>query len=371
MKKTNNNSERVYWVDAAKSIGIFLVFYGHIVEFVQQQGSLIAFSQFKFIFSFHMPLFFFIAGFFYKRRYQSTKKEIITLFYKRILPVLLFGAATIPFWMIYQYFKYSDIRYMVLLWNSLHYIHGETRLNDVTWFLVCLFTTEVLAIILLSKITKPYQQIILAITSLILGLVLVNNNEVIEPYLGFHQNTWYIHEAVVLLGFYIAGYLSFHPLIKLARIKAIPRIFLAGFFTTLTVLTYNLNNPYENFVVIIKESWHGNSIYFVITAIFGTLSVILLSTLIPKSSAISFIGQNTLILIGINGFLLHFINPYLATLYTHLDSSIWITAQSTLISAVSILLSVPFIFLLNKYLPQLVGKPYQPGPLLPSLESKK
>ncbi|MEA2008503.1 MAG: hypothetical protein U9O54_05240, partial [Chloroflexota bacterium] len=63
--------------------------------------------------------------------------------------------------------------------------------------------------------------------------------------------------------------------------------------------------------------------------------------------------------------------PYLATLYNHLDSAIWITVYNTIISIISILLSVPIIYLLNKYLPQFVGRPYQQGPLLSSLASIK
>ena len=369
MENAKRKSERIYWVDAAKAIGIFLVFYGHVVEFVQQQESLIAFSQFKFIFSFHMPFFFFVAGFFFKRRYQSMKKEIVTLFYTRLIPVLLFGITAIPFWMAYQYLKYSDIRYMILLKDSLHYLHGETKLNGVTWFLVCLLATEVLALVLLSKTTKSYQKALLAIISLSLGMVLTNKINLFEPYLGFHKNTWYFHEAIVSLGFYALGHLSFPHLHKLTKIKAVPRLALTALFIALTALTFDLNTPYAEFVVVMKESWHGSSIYFIMTAIFGILSVILLSTFIPKSPAVNFIGQNTLILLGINGFFLHFVNPYLATLLNHLDSAIWVTGYSTLISVVSILVSVPFIFLLNKYLPQLVGRPYQQGPLLPSLDS--
>ncbi len=373
MNGAKRESKRVYWVDAAKAIGIFLVFYGHIAASVRQQGSLIAFKQVKFIFSFHMPLFFFLAGFFFRRRYQSGKKEIIALFYKRVIPVLLFGAMAIPFWMIYHYSQSADTRYMIVkpIKDALHYIHGETLLNNTTWFLICLFSTEVLAVILLPKLKKNYQKALLAIASLSLGLILANNYEDFEPYLGIPQNIWYIHEALVSLGFYIFGYLSLTYLYKLARINAISRLLLAALFISLTVLTFNLNSPYEGFVVVLKDSWHGSNIYFIMTAIFGIFSTILISTFIPKSPVVNYIGRNTLILLGTNGFCLHFLNPYLATLCPHLDSTSWVTGYNTIVSIISILLSVPVIYLLNKYFPQLVGRPYQQGPLLPSLDSIK
>jgi len=371
MKNMKKKSERIYWIDAAKAINIFFVFYAHISGTVRHQGSSIALSQFKFICSFNMPFFFFVAGFFFKRKYLSTKKELVTLFYKRIIPVLLFSLATIPFWMIRQYRHDGVVQYWALVKVSLHYLHGETNLNNTVWFLICLFTTEVLAIVLLPKITKNYQKALVAILSISLGLILTNKYHIFEQYLGIYKNTWYIHEALVALGFYITGHLTFHQLHKLLQVKTIPRLALVVLFTALTILTFDLNNPYEEFTVIMSLSSHGSNIYFIMTAIFGTLSTIFISTFIPKSPVVDYVGKNTLILLGTSGFCLHFLNPYLATLYPRLDSAIWVTGYNTIVSIISILLSVPVIYLLNKYFPQLVGRPYQQGPLLPSLDSIK
>lgn len=46
--------ERILWVDAAKGIGIAMVVFSHLTE--PGQGSR------TFVFSFHMPLFFFLSG---------------------------------------------------------------------------------------------------------------------------------------------------------------------------------------------------------------------------------------------------------------------------------------------------------------------
>ena len=55
--KTN----RIYWIDLLRGLAIFLVVYGHILMFYQYQG--IQLPTIRFIYSFHMPLFFFISGF--------------------------------------------------------------------------------------------------------------------------------------------------------------------------------------------------------------------------------------------------------------------------------------------------------------------
>ncbi|MCD4694754.1 MAG: acyltransferase family protein, partial [Bacteroidales bacterium] len=51
--------QRFEWIDIAKGIGILLVVYGHC-----QPPPLIE----KFVYAFHMPLFFFISGFLFRHK---------------------------------------------------------------------------------------------------------------------------------------------------------------------------------------------------------------------------------------------------------------------------------------------------------------
>lgn len=54
----NIHSHRIYWLDYAKVLGIFLVIYGH--------GGLCGDQLTPYIFSFHMPMFFIVSGMLYK-----------------------------------------------------------------------------------------------------------------------------------------------------------------------------------------------------------------------------------------------------------------------------------------------------------------
>jgi fucose 4-O-acetylase-like acetyltransferase len=63
--------ERLHWVDYAKGIGIFLVVVGHVLRglinsSILQPSALLLFVD-RWIYGFHMPLFFFISGLFVKR----------------------------------------------------------------------------------------------------------------------------------------------------------------------------------------------------------------------------------------------------------------------------------------------------------------
>jgi len=90
------SKNRILWIDTAKAIGIFLVFYGHLIEPLMQSNSIV-FLQFKFVNSFHMPFFFLVSGFFLKISKKPIQR-IKTLFLRRIIPVFAFGILTLPFW---------------------------------------------------------------------------------------------------------------------------------------------------------------------------------------------------------------------------------------------------------------------------------
>lgn len=63
------NYNRLDWVDLSKAIGIILVVYGHVARGLDSAG--MTFALFKsvdsIIYSFHMPLFFVLSGFFFLR----------------------------------------------------------------------------------------------------------------------------------------------------------------------------------------------------------------------------------------------------------------------------------------------------------------
>lgn len=362
--------ERVNVIDTAKAIGIFLVFYGHLVERFAVLGSEAAFIQYKFIYSFHMPFFFIIAGFFFRRKNVSKSDETRILFYKRIVPVLFFAVITIPIWLLYNYLIWGSIDFSIITEKTLPYLKGHPELNQITWFLICLFIVEIIALFVLPKIKSRMVGLFVAGMFLSLGLYLTNDINQTKLLFGIYKNTWFIHEALVAFGLYALGYFTFDSLRYLLQQNIFARILLLVSFLGITFLTFDLNSPYETFVVLMKESWHGYSLWFIITAVSGTLALIFISSIIPYNKLINFVGKNTLILLGMNGIFHTFVNLHICTKVNNLDSFWVITAVSFSVSILSILLSVPAILIFNKYIPQLVGNPTQSGPLLPNLIKK-
>ena len=143
--------------------------------------------------------------------------------------------------------------------------------------------------------------------------------------------------------------------------------FLVVFFT------YRLNTGPFNFhvynhVVILFAS-HGHLLLFPLTAIAGSALILLLARMTPPQKTMTWLGQNTLILMCLNGIFYHFINQDLAkwVLDTSSGSLMIVSAAGIIVTVTSLALCMPLVFIFNRYVPQLVGKPGLNGPLFKRL----
>ena len=84
------------------------------------------------------------------------------------------------------------------------------------------------------------------------------------------------------------------------------------------------------------------------------------------------IGEHSLVLLGVNGIFLAFLNIAFSR---HIPLDTFNQVEKFVITlalaALTLLASMPLVLALEKYLPQLVGKPMLKGPLLPAIYKKK
>lgn len=85
-----SSSKRIIYIDALKCFAIYCVVWGHVIQYLQP----INFKDvalYRIIYSFHMPLFMMISGYFAS---NSCNKNFTSFFYQKsyrlILPVLSF-----------------------------------------------------------------------------------------------------------------------------------------------------------------------------------------------------------------------------------------------------------------------------------------
>lgn len=141
-------TERIIWIDVAKGIGILLVIVGHLIS----PGNILH----HWIYSFHMPLFFFLSGICLKndRKYGNfIKRRVKSL----LLPYLLFGIL------------------ITIMEFGLHPISAildniKTRFFNygAMWFIPVLFVTELL-FFPLSKISNRFALLIILLVSATAG----------------------------------------------------------------------------------------------------------------------------------------------------------------------------------------------------------
>jgi acyltransferase len=142
-----NTPSRIAWVDHAKALGICLVVLGHTT-------GLSTFAM-NLIYSFHMPLFFFLSGYLLKESHlqQSLPGYLKRLWRTLMLPYICFWALSYLYWLATHKLVLDPAKYSGLTFGDLFkgFLHGTGDLahtlfiiNVDLWFFTCLFSTSLI-----------------------------------------------------------------------------------------------------------------------------------------------------------------------------------------------------------------------------------
>ena len=130
---------RMDYIDIYRAFGIILMVMGHI-------GFGGKFD--KFIHAFHMPMFFFISGFFYKEKVVDMRKYVINKAKKLLIPYFVFGGGCCFLWCLNSGISAEP-------WIHL-FLTNTTGIPIVgaIWFLTALFFTDVIYMFLVKHGVK-------------------------------------------------------------------------------------------------------------------------------------------------------------------------------------------------------------------------
>ena len=147
-------NKRLEFVDALKGVAIFLVIWGHVIS---QLGGYPNFT-YSIIYSFHMPLFFIISGFFFKSSLKLTLKDFLSKKSFQLLYPWLLWCIIIAFYQAY-----------------IHYMDNETLSRKVIlifnrwlWFLRDLWLSYIITYIAYKVLKKGYWVAIFSIVFVLL-----------------------------------------------------------------------------------------------------------------------------------------------------------------------------------------------------------
>jgi hypothetical protein len=284
---------------------------------------------------------------------------------RRLLPVVFFALAFLPLW------AFSELHGHQMLGHdarelAVEYVRGRPDLDWVTWFLVCLFVCETIGAVALRAIKGPVATVAFGLGCVVAGVWFSNAS--LRPNAGILYTvgrTWFLSEAIVALGLYALGRAAYPYVARLVERRAIVWGALVGGLA-IVLATYRLNPRAD--VVIMAARTNGDALPFLVTALGGAVFVLALGVVLARVDWLRALGADTLPLLGLNGLFFGYVNPMLAKRWHVPDAQLWVFAAALAVTAAQMVVCIPLLRLLNRFVPQLVGKSAVTGPWLPALE---
>lgn len=340
------------WADAARGLGMVLVYYGHVAAAVTDLHGA-GLWQMRFIYAFHMPLFFVLSGMFFRvDGDRSARRQELTV--RRLAPVIFFSALLLPLWMAGPLLHHESV-WNVLAPSLLAYLHGHPDLNWVTWFLVCLWVCECMALSLLPRLPGAAAQALVGAALILLGVVACNHADATAALIGIEVSAWFLYEACVALGFLLIGHAARPAMDAVAQRPAMALgLALGGFAGVVWMLDWNAELAARP--VMMAAARHGDPLAFALTALSGTAGALGLAVLLQSSTTLVMLGRHTIALLGLGGVFFHFVNRVVLRWQAPPDSLMGFSTYDMALTIVSLLLCWPVAGWLQRRWPFWMGR---------------
>lgn len=255
-------------VHALRAIGIVMVLLGHTLGISENIE--------KYVFSFHMPLFFFISGMVLtpNRLSQPWVNTVHHYGYRLLLPYLFFSLLTYLPWVVVTRHYGADAALGIEFWRPLigtFYgigVDGWLQHNAMLWFFPCLFVTH-LMFRMIHALIKGWQYLLIVVLAG-LGYLLSSSLPARFP--------WGIEIALLALPFYALGH-TFSLCDSCLPRASLGTALLLMFFVTLQFTCIALNGRVDmNFISL------GNPLLFYLGAVSGIAALACFVMFLPSLS---------------------------------------------------------------------------------------
>ena len=319
---------RIIWLDIAKGIGIVSVFYGHCTYSLCNE-------LFLYIYSYHMPLFFFISGVCFNRTRYSDKNSIRDFLHKRLNQLL------IPLFASMVLFLSLNSLFGLGTYNMYSLCH--LGFPPAMWFVFSLFIIEATYFFLNITFGKSrHFNIIIATTSLMLAFIVAYNNYILPASLSSVPIGMTFFSTGILAQKYL--FLYHDGLIK-NRYR-----YLYATLLLCVPLVYVLCFPTP--IDLCRGFLPGSMILPVIIAFIGIAAILSVSILLEKINVnyinrlLCYLGRNTLTILMFHLFFINVSSEYLRPLLGGIGTeplTVWIW----------LFIIIPIV---NRYFPFLAGR---------------
>lgn len=268
------DKQRIEWIDTLKFLGIFAIYLGHLGK----SGG----NAYLFVFIYHVPLFFFISGFFNKKIELNNYLEYIkTSFKKYMYPYYLFAIVTC----IYFALRSNHFSYTYII-NIIKGVRNHIWLG--LWFFSCLFIVKIMYNFLLSIIKDKRITFVITMLMYILAKKGMPHIPTMTP-----KWFWNIDSAFFYISFYSLGDLIFNWLKE--NYKSMYCIVL---YCISTLIAFDLYFKTNYFKIAHFLRGHFGVFNSILLASFLILFNIMIAILLSKIDFLKEIGKETMILCG-------------------------------------------------------------------------
>ncbi len=271
------NSGRLEYIDIAKGLGIILVVVGHISPNKELN---------QLIYTFHMPLFFLIAGMFIRNK-SRTKALVIKNFYRIIVPLIFFTFLFFP----YQLFNLKitgDLTFKNTV--AISPLFGGNGITTTFWFPEVLFMSLIIVHVLRKNVLKERSHIIILSLILLFFSHLITSISYLK-YFPFSINV--ILYAIPLL--LVGNLLTFFDFRKYKASVIFLMVIAIGIFL------FGFNYKFD-----MKNNIYGVPVYAEFMAILLTSGILSVSIFLEDTklgAAISYIGNASLVIMFLHQFI--------------------------------------------------------------------
>lgn len=330
--------QRIEWIDYSKGLGMFLVMFAHLPIPLELQ---------HYIYTFHMPLFFFLSGYLYCHDKQQDFKSFVYKKFKSLLvPYFCFSIIIYFFWL-QSVLGYDiiGVSYNGLLIRPLVCsILGLRDYNGTLWFIACLFVTEIFFYILLSKLKDNKRRIVIFLMAFsAVGYFYSSKISYALP--------WSCDVALTAVVFYGSGYMIKNNIKNKWIYNHIIKIWLVLFLL-------NFAFGMVNDRIDMYSNKYNNYIFFYAAAFSGIGQFLILARLIKTLNFFLYIGKNSIIFLALHQQVIFPI--FKKTINSITPLSIYLTQHSMIyglvITVSTVIICYPIIKLINNYLYFALGK---------------
>lgn len=328
------DNTRYSFLDVVKGIGIIFVIFGHIIP----EGLWIR----SIIYSFHMPLFFLISGFFPAKRDEKffgggyLKKQFKNLYVPYLVVVIFDFVIKVIFLISQKTFEINSIVSLILSLTGFRI----SVYNAPVWFLFSLFVIKCVAYFVQKNKVIEIGTILLSVTFVVLCQKSIINKDIIYHCLYF--------ESISGLFYFLLGKYIFALFKKMSEYKNVGLLCIAVTALLLFLIPLSKLNGKIN----VANYVFGKSFaLFLINSLIGILFAIILSILIDRTTvtkkSMLFIGKNSMVFMLVH---YYFTNYIWVSLFMNLgmehsmnNAILWIIEL-----IVTTLIIVPIVLLINK-----------------------